>query len=167
MTDETQAANDNAEEQSPFQIHKIYIKDCTFEIPGGIEIFTQEWAPELNVQIGTTAKALAEKDTHEVTLNLKVEVKSNGKVAFNVEVDQAGVFAIQGLEEEQLHHTLGAFCPNLLYPYVRECITDLVMKGGFPQLNLAPINFDALYQQEQAEKVANKDNVTEISSAEE
>lgn len=152
MTDENQAAQ---AEDNQFEIHKIYIKDCTFQIPNGVGVFTQEWNPELNVQIGTTAKPLAEEDTHEVTLNLKCEVKSGNDVAFNIEVDQAGVFTIKGLDEEQLHHTLGAFCPNLLYPYVRECITDIVMKGGFPQLNLAPINFDMLYQQELAAKAEN------------
>ena len=150
----------NASQQAPFQIHKIYVKECTFELPAGASVFSREWKPELSVQVGTMTKILSEANTHEVTLEVKCEVKSGGELAFKIELKQAGIFAINGLDEKQLHHTLGAFCPNLLYPYARECICDIVMKGGFPQLNLAPINFDALYQQEMAHKARQSDPST-------
>lgn len=142
------AANNTAQQKPPFQIHKIYVKDCTFEMPAGSQVFTKEWRPELSVQIGTVSKPLAEENTHEVTLEVKCEVKSGGELAFKLELKQSGIFAVHGLELAQLHHTLGAFCPSVLYPYARECICDFVLKAGFPQLNLAPINFDVLYQQE-------------------
>jgi len=145
-------ANNTTQQKPPFQIHKIYVKDCTFEMPAGTSIFTKEWKPELSVQIGTVSKPLAEENTHEVTLEVKCEVKSAGELAFKLELKQSGIFGVHGLELAQLHHTLGAFCPSILYPYARECICDLVLKAGFPQLNLAPINFDVLYQQELANK---------------
>ncbi len=148
------------QQKAPFQIHKIYVKDCTFELPSGSTVFAKDWKPELSVQIGTMTKPLAEPDTHEVILEVKCEVKSSGEQAFKIELKQAGIFSVRGLDQTQLHHTLGAFCPNLLYPYARECICDLVMKGGFPQLNLAPINFDVLYQQEMANKTKQSDPAT-------
>lgn len=156
---QNQAAGTSTQQNPPFQIHKIYVKDCSFELPAGAAIFAREWKPELTVQVGTMAKPLAEAETHEVVLEVKCEVKSGGEPAFKIELKQAGIFSVRGLEQAQLHHTLGAFCPNLLYPYAREFICDLVLKGGFPQLNLAPINFEGLYQQELANQAAkNADN---------
>ncbi len=149
-----------SQEKPPFQIHKIYVKECTFEMPAGSGIFTKEWRPELSVQIGTVTKPLAEENTHEVTLEVKCEVKSAGQQAFKLELKQAGIFAVNGLDIPQLHHTLGAFCPSILYPYARECICDLILKAGFPQLNLAPINFDVLYQQE----LINKNKQAEVQT---
>lgn len=145
MADEN---NKPQEAENPFQIHKIYVKEMTFEMPNGAETFATAWQPELDVEVHSESKALAEKDTHDVTLRVKAVVKSNDKVAFEAEVKQAGIFTITGLEKDQLHHTLGAFCPNVLYPYLREALADMVLKSGFPQLNLAPINFEALYQQQ-------------------
>ena len=138
--------------ESQFQIHKLYIKDVSFQIPNPKDIFKAEWAPELNVEVQNSTKALAEENTHESVLTVKCSVKSGGKEAFTCEVQQAGIFSITGLEEAQLKHTLGAYAPSVLYPYLREVVTDLVMKGGFPQLSLAPINFELLYQQEQEQK---------------
>lgn len=153
-------AQNDTQEETPFNIHKIYMKDVSFQIPAGSEVFTAEWQPELNVEVSSASKALAEKDTHEVVLTVKCSVKSGGKEAFTVEVQEAGIFTVTGLDEAQLRHTLGAFCPNLLYPYLREVVSDMVTKGGFPQLNLAPINFEMLYEQEQS---GVKDNVTELN----
>jgi preprotein translocase subunit SecB len=141
-----QQANNN------FQIHKIYVKDLSLQVPEGTAIFQQGWKPELNLEVSNAAKALAEADTHEVVLTIKCNVTSNGKTAFVAEVQQAGIFGIQGLSAEDLKHALGAFCPNLLYPYAREAISDLVAKGGFPQLVLAPIDFNMMYEQHKAEQ---------------
>jgi len=135
-----------------FQLHKIYLKECSFELPKGAEIFSKEWRPELAVQVGTATKALAETETHEVVLSVKCEVKSAGHEAFKIDLKMAGICTIRNLTPEQLNHTLGSFCPSVLYPYARETICELVLKGGFPQLNLAPINFDGLYQEEMARK---------------
>jgi len=134
--------------QPQFQLHKLYIKDASFQIPEGSVIFQNEWAPELNVEVNTQATKLNEQNTFEVALKIKATVKSSNKLAFEAEVQQAGIFEITDLPKEQLENALGAYCPNLLYPYLREAISDLVTRGGFPQLSLAPINFEMLYQQQ-------------------
>ncbi len=138
------------ESKQEFQIQKIYIKDMSFEIPHGAKAFQSEWQPELDVDIQTQTNKL-ENDTHEVILTVKCTVKCSDQTAFIAEVEQAGVFTVTGLNEEQLGHALGAYAPNILYPYLREAISDMVMKGGFPQLSLAPVNFDMLYEQQKAE----------------
>lgn len=141
------------------QIHKLYVKEASFEIPEGANTFRKDWAPQLNVDLQTQSKPLAEKNTHNVVLTVKCTVSNQGSTAFIVEIQQAGIFEI-GLEQgDALHRVLGTFCPNLLYPYAREAISALVMKGGFPQLSLAPINFDMLYEQQQQSKPGVPDNV--------
>jgi len=147
MAEEQQAANQ-------FQIHKLYSKELSFEIPGGLKAFQAEWAPELNVEISNTSKNLAEQNTHEVVLSIKCTVNSNNETVFIVEAKQAGIFTLPAMDEEQTRHTLGAFCPNLLYPYLRETVSDLVMRGGFPQLTLAPIDFNAMYEQQKTQQTA-------------
>lgn len=131
----TNGANGAASAEPQFQIHKIYIKDSSFEIPKGTDAFKLDWQPELNIEINTTGKPLTEKDTHEVVLTLKCTVNCKDQNAFVAEVQQAGIFEISGVEDEQLRHAIGAYCPNVLYPYLREAISDLVMRGGFPQLS--------------------------------
>lgn len=132
--------------QQQFFIQRFYVKDLSFEAPNTPEAFTKEWKPELNLDINTQSFALQD-DNHEVVLFLTVTVKNKGKLAFLVEVKQAGIFTIKGFNDEELKHTLGSFCPSTLYPYAREVVTDVVTRGGFPQLILAPVNFEALYQQ--------------------
>jgi preprotein translocase subunit SecB len=130
------------------QLMKIYVKDASLQIPLGVKAFRLEWTPELNVEINTQSKPLAEQNIHEAALKIKCTVKCKNEVAFIAEVDQAGLFMVNGLDEASLRHALGAFCPNILYPFLREAIGDMVLRAGFPQLNLAPINFDVLYQQQ-------------------
>lgn len=152
MTD--QQNTEAAQDQGPqFSLQRIYVRDLSFEAPKSPAIFRQEWTPSVALDLNTRQKAL-EGDFHEVVLTLSVTVKNGDEVAFIAEVQQAGIFLIQGLDEASMSHTLGAFCPNILFPYARECITSLVSRGTFPQLNLAPVNFDALfmnYLQQQAE----------------
>ena len=136
-------AEEQQNNQPLFQIHKLYIKDASFETEGGAEIFRQEWKPELNVQLNLETNKLENEQTHEVVLTVKCEVKSGDKKAFSTEVDQAGIFTVGNMDDTQKEQTLKSFCPNILYPYAREVISDMVMKGGFPQLCLAPVNFDA------------------------
>ncbi|WP_395946264.1 protein-export chaperone SecB [Caedibacter taeniospiralis] len=135
-----------------FQIQKIYTKDISFEIPKGAEAFKQEWKPELNVALNTKVTRLPEDHMFEIVLTVEADVKTAKSDAFKAEVQQAGIFLISNMKEEQLDHAQYAFCPNILYPYAREAISDLVARGGFPQLCLAPVNFDMIYQQKQQEQ---------------
>ncbi len=136
------------QEQAPqFALQRIYVKDVSFESPKAPEIFRQQWQPEVKVDINTSNTKLAEEGIYEVVLALTATVSHGTETAFVVEVQQAGIFLARNLEEDDLHRTLGAFCPNLLFPYAREAIDNLVTRGSFPALMLAPINFDALYNQ--------------------
>ncbi len=137
------------ENQQQFAIQKIYLKDVSFESPNAPAVFTDgEWQPEVNVQLNTETQGVADGQ-YEVSLNVTVTAKHADKTAFLVEVKQAGVFQMVGFEEEQLKGMLGAYCPEVLFPFAREAISDLVAKGGFPQLLLAPVNFNQLYMQHQ------------------
>ena len=137
-----------SEENQQFAIQKIYLKDVSFESPNSPQAFTDgEWQPKINVQINSSNGAIA-KDTYEVVLSITVTAKQNEKTAFLVEVKQAGIFTISGFPEENLGGMLGAFCPESLFPYAREAVSELISKGGFPQLLLAPVNFNALYAQQ-------------------
>ncbi len=141
-----------AESSVEFAIRRIYVKDLSFEGPASPDIFGEEWNPDIDLQLHTAARQVAEHD-YEVALTVTVTVKVGETTAFLVEVVEAGVFTVIGLGEEQLGPMLGAYCPNVLFPYAREAVSDLSVRGGFPQLVLAPVNFDALYlrhQQEQA-----------------
>lgn len=129
-----------------FTIQRIYVKDVSFETPHAPEIFREEWKPEVNVDLQTKTNRL-EESIYEVVLHLTVTVKMGERVAFLVEVHEAGIFTLKGFAQDQLAHALGSMCPNILYPYARETISDIVIRGGFPQLLLAPVNFDALYLQ--------------------
>lgn len=138
---------ENAQQQ--FNIQKIYLKDMSFESPNSPGVFQDgEWKPEVNVQLNTEAKTLAE-GVHEVTLTVEVRAKHGDKIAFLVEVKQAGVFQMANIPNEQMGAMLAAYCPEILFPFVREAISDLVSKGGYPQLLLNPVNFNALYMQHQ------------------
>ena len=131
-------------------IEKIYVKDISFEMPAGPEVFTENWQPEVNMDLNTQARLITD-NIYDVELTITVTAKNSDKTAFLVEVKQCGIFNISGVENDTLNGLLGAYCPNVLFPYSREAISDLVAKGGFPQLLLAPVNFDALYaQQKQA-----------------
>ena len=133
--------------QGQFSIQKIYTKDISFETPNSPAIFAQtKWEPEVNVQLNSRTVAM-ENNMHEVVLSVTVTAKMEEQTAYLVEVQQAGIFQVTGFEEGQMGHLLGSFCPNILFPYVREAISDLVARGGFPQMLLQPVNFDALYAQ--------------------
>lgn len=134
-----------------FMIQRVYVKDFSFETFNTPEIFKHRWEPELSLDLNTKHSKL-EENTYEVVLTLTVTVKNLNTTAFLVEVQQAGIFSIQGSPLNQLDHLLGSFCPNILFPYAREAITTEVNRGSFPQLVLAPINFDALYMQRLQEK---------------
>lgn len=154
MADENQnsAAAGSEQEAPQFAIQRVYTKDISFETPNSPAIFQKEWKPELKLDLDTRSNKLAD-DTYEVILALTVTATVEGQTAFLAEVQQAGIFTIGNLPEAQLAHTIGAFCPTTLFPYARESVANLVNRGSFPQINLAPVNFDALfasYVQQQA-----------------
>lgn len=131
-------------EAGQFTIQKIYVKDISFETPNSPQIFLEKWAPEVSLQLRSTATQQGE-DVHETVLSLTITAKQGEKTAYLIEVHQAGVFSIKGFNENDMKAMLGSYCPNILFPYGREVVSDLVTKGGFPPLLLAPVNFDALY----------------------
>ncbi|WP_028025855.1 protein-export chaperone SecB [Enterovibrio calviensis] len=142
-----------------FAIQRIFLKDVSFEAPNSPDVFQQEWNPDVNLDLDTQSRELGE-GVYEVVLRLTVTVKNNEETGFLCEVQQGGIFSVDGMEAPQLAHCLGAFCPNILFPYARETISSLVVKGTFPQLNLAPVNFDALfmnYLQNQTQNTENAD----------
>ncbi len=143
---EAAAAQGNPDQA--FRIHKVYVKDVSFESPLAPKVFVgnQNWQPQVSLQINTESLQM-ENDLVETTLNVQVTVKSEEKTIYLVEVKQAGIFLLKGFENAQKAHMMGTFCPNILFPFAREEISALVAKGGFPQLLLEPVNFEALYQQ--------------------
>jgi len=149
MTDQPNTAQSSEEAQ--FMIQRIYVKDLSYETPNTPAVFQQQWEPELNLDLNTTSTQL-ENGVFEVVLTVTATVANKKTTAFLVEVKQAGIFTIQGAETNQLDHLLNSFCPSILFPYAREAITSQVIRGSFPQLVLAPINFDALYMQQLQEK---------------
>ncbi|MFA6164358.1 MAG: protein-export chaperone SecB [Methylobacter sp.] len=136
--------NDVVEKQ--FSIQKIYTKDMSFETPNSPKIFTEKWEPVVDFNLATNLTPL-EDSMYEIGLTVTITVKCGDKTAYLVEVNQAGIFSLGGFTEQEMGPMAGSFCPNILFPYAREAISDLVTKGGFPQLLLAPVNFDALYSQ--------------------
>ncbi len=150
-------------QEMTFQIQRIYTKDISFEAPNAPQVFQKEWQPEVKLDLDTSSNTLAE-NVYEVILRVTVTATMDDETAFLCEVQQAGIFTVEGIEGTQLAHCLGAYCPNVLFPYARECITNLVSRGTFPQLNLAPVNFDALfmnYLQQQPQDAAANEGVEE------
>ena len=128
-----------------FGMQRIYVKDISFESPRSPEVFREEWKPRMKLDLNSRYQRLDE-GLYEVVLTITVEARGEDEqVGFIVELQQAGIFRVTGLEDSQLQHTLSSFCPNILFPYARETIDSLVVKGSFPALMLAPVNFDALY----------------------
>ena len=128
-------------------IQKIYVKDVSFEAPNSPQVFLSEWKPQVDVQLANRATSLG-NEVHEVVLTVTITVQSEGKTSYLVEVQQAGIFNISGFPPQHLSTVLATVCPNILFPFAREAVSDLVTRGGFPQLLLAPVNFDLLYAQE-------------------
>lgn len=152
---EENAAGGEEQQKPRFVIQKVYTKDVSFESPNSPDMFREEWRPKLDLQLGNEYKRI-DDDNHEVVLSVTVTAKVDDKVAFLVEVKQAGIFTLTGYSNDEMGPLLGSYCPTTLFPFVREVVSDLVLKGGFPQLVLAPVNFDAMYmhQKEMAQKQA-------------
>lgn len=132
-------------------IEKVYIKDISYEAPNTPQVFMEQRVPEVGVQLNIAHSALDEKaGLYEVVLSVTVTAKFEAKNVFLVEVQQAGLFRVVGIPANDLPMVLEIGCPNILLPFAREAINDLVGKGGFPQLLINPVNFEGLYQQKQA-----------------
>jgi preprotein translocase subunit SecB len=133
--------------QQQIGIQKIYVKDISFETPNSPDIFFQQTQtqPFVDLQVGVEVTQ-PNPQIFEVILSVTVTVTLNEKTAFLAEIKQAGLFTIAGFEDSQVHYILNSYCPNTLFPFARETISDLVTRGGFPQLLIEPINFDAMYQ---------------------
>jgi len=139
--------------QKNLMLQKIYVKDLSFESPKAPMIFTTNVAPQTQLNVRSSAQQVA-PDTQEVTLTITVEAKDSTSTVFLAEVKQSGIFVIQGYNAEEMSILLGSFCPNTLYPFAREAISDLITRGGFPPLLLQPLNFDAIYAQAIQERAA-------------
>lgn len=138
------------------RLQRIYLKDASFESPRSPSVFLEAWKPELQVDINTRAEAIGD-DLFEVILTVTVRAKlERGKTAFIVEVEQAGIFQVEGVEPTLIKRILATICPNTIFPYVRETIDSICVRGGFPAIQLAPVNFDALF--EDAVKNKNSEN---------
>jgi preprotein translocase subunit SecB len=153
MADQNQAGAQA--EQPQFALQRIYVKDLSFEAPQGHAAFQKQWRPQVQMDLNTATKKLDEKN-YEVVLTLTITAKQEDETAFLVEVQQAGIFGCDGFEPQQLHQVLNIMCPNILFPYARETVDTLVIKGSFPPLMVAPVNFEALYQQALAKQAEGK-----------
>ncbi len=135
-----------SDEQPVFSIEKIYVKDLSIEVPNAPQIFLERETPSIEIQIQSAAKAIGE-GMFEVALTVTVNAKQEEKAFFLVEVVKAGIFQIRNVPEQDMEPILAVACPNILFPYARETISDAINRAGFPPVNLAPVNFEALYQQ--------------------
>lgn len=139
--------------QPVFSIEKLYVKDLSLEIPNAPEIFLEREAPQVDVQLQTQGKDVQE-GIFEAVLTITVTAKLKEKTVFLVEVAQAGLFQIRNVPPADMESILGVACPNILFPYAREVISDAVTRAGFPPVVLNPMNFEAVYQQRQQQKAA-------------
>ena len=146
MSEEQQA-------QRQFLVQRIYTKDLSFEAPNTPQMFQENWNPEINVGLGNEVNKIGDEN-FELVLKVSVEAKHQDKTVFLVEVQQAGLFLVQGFNEEETDALMGVAAPNVLFPYAREVVSDLVTRGSFPQFVLQPVNFEAVYAQQRQAKAA-------------
>ena len=137
---------ENEQVAPQFGVQRLYIKDASFEAPMGLEAFQKKWQPKTNVELNTKSGKVGD-DNYEVVLTVTVTAKLEEDTALLIEVQQAGLFLVKGIEDEGLRQALGIMAPNLLFPYLREAIDGMAIKGGFPAIGLQPVNFEALYRQ--------------------
>ena len=140
--------------QPIFAIEKIYVRDLSLEIPNAPNIFLERDTPNIHMQLGSKNQTIDE-GLYEVLLTVTVTAKINDKIMFLVEVQQAGIFRIRNVSDEEIGPVLGIGCPNILFPYLREVVSDVVTRAGFPAVILSPVNFEAIYQQKIAEAKPN------------
>lgn len=148
---ENPAAGAEQAQGQQFGLQRIYLKDCSFESPRSPLIFQKQWSPKINFDIKTRSNKLQD-DVFEVVVSLSAEAQVEDEVAFIAEVHQAGIYTLKDFDEPELERILATVCPSILFPYARESIDALVVKGSYPALMLSPINFDALYAQKKQQE---------------
>jgi preprotein translocase subunit SecB len=165
MSDEiTNGAVAPAETNGPaFTVEKIYVKDVSFEVPGAPAIYSETVQPELQLNLNQRVQRLNE-NAFEVVLGVTLTCKAGDKVAYVAEVQQAGVFGLMGLDPQAVDGLLGTQCPSILFPYIRQLLSDLIQAGGFPPFFLQPINFDGLYAETLRQRAAQGEG--ELANAE-
>lgn len=142
--------------QAQFALQRLYVKDLSFESPKAPEIFRNEWKPKVNLELNSSTASVGE-DLYEIVLSVTVTARNEEDTTlYLAEVQQAGIFMVKGLSGDALDQTLGAFCPNVLFPYARETVDALITRGSFPPVMLAPVNFDAVWQRTRQEREAQK-----------
>lgn len=151
---EEQAAGSQAQTTQQFALQRIYTRDISLESPAAPAVFKKQWQPQVSVDLGTKSDRIDEGGNYEVVLTITITAKVEGETAFLIEVQQAGIFFITGFGADDLRRIVATAAPNILFPYARECIDNLCVKSGFPPVMLAPINFDAMYQQALAQAQA-------------
>ena len=134
----------SAPSQAQFTVEKIYVKDVSFEAPNTPQVFNEQGQPQLSMNLNQKVARL-EGDLFEVVLGVTLTCTLNDKTVYLAEVEQAGIFGLAGFDDRTLDMMLGTYCPNVLFPYVRQSISDLIQNGGFPPFYMQPINFEALY----------------------
>ena len=155
MAEDQVAAQENSEQNQPvFGMEKIYVKDLSLEIPNAPQIFIQREAPQVSIELGHSTNML-EEGVFEVVITVTVTSKIEDKTVFLVEVAQAGIFQVRNVPAENLEMIAGVTCPNILFPYARQTVSDLVTRAGFPPVLLNPINFEALYAQQKQQQAQN------------
>ena len=171
MSDETTngaaapASQQDAAAGPAFTVEKVYVKDVSFEAPGAPAIFNEQGQPDLQLNLNQRVQRLNET-VFEVVLGVTLTCKVGDKTAYVAEVQQAGVFALIGLEPQAIDVLLGTQCPNILFPYVRQVVGDLIQAGGFPPFLLQPINFDSLYAETLRQRVAQMSQGDSLADAE-
>jgi len=140
-------------EQPVFGIEKLYIKDLSVEVPNAPEIFLEREAPQVEIQLNTSGRGVGE-GVFEVILTVTVTAKFGEKTVFLVEVGQAGIFRIMNVPEDQIEPLIAVACPNILFPFARETVSDAVTRAGFSPIVLQPVNFEAMYMQRMQEQTA-------------
>ena len=135
------------DQQPPaFQIEKIYVKDLSLEIPNAPQVFMEQAQPQLEVQLGSESAGIRDA-YYEVSVTATVTARAGERTLFLAEAVQAGIFSVRNFAQQELEPLLGIACPNILFPYLRETISDLITRGGFPPVLLAPVSFEAIYMQ--------------------
>jgi len=154
MTEAAAAAAETGQQDQPvFNIEKLYVKDLSLEIPHAPAAFLERDPPQIDLQLNSQAAGI-DDGVFEVTITVTVTVKlpEQDKVLFLIEAKQAGIFQIRNIPAAELEAVLGVVCPNILYPYLREVISDVSVRAGFAPVLLAPLNFEALYQQQKQQQ---------------
>jgi preprotein translocase subunit SecB len=147
----------DAQNQPVFSIEKVYVKDISLEIPNAPQVFLEREAPQVDIQLHHQSSKVDE-GVYQTLLTVTVTAKVKEKTLFLVEAGQAGIFTIRNIPEADMDPILGIACPNILYPYVREVVSDIVVRAGFPPVMLTPVNFEALFQaQKQAQAEQQKE----------